>query len=352
MSARADVSIVVVSYASGADLAVSLPAAAAQEGVAAEILVVENGDPALSRELAAAHGARFLPQPSNRGFAGGANAGIAASAGRYILTLNPDCRLAPDFCAALVRRLDEATDAGSASGKLFRAEGAELSPAAVLDSTGIVFTGSGRHFDRDSGAADSADDAREREIAGVTGAAGFYRRSALDSVRISTGWFDEDFFLYREDADLALRLRAAGWRCLYVPEAVAWHRRASLPDRRGGTSPAANYHSVKNRFLLRINNGPVPEFRRVPTLLRDLVVLGACLTVERSSLPAFSWLARNRRRLLSKRREIAATTAASRRGAASSGRDTASRSSGDAGKASRDAGKASKDAGKPPGTAR
>lgn len=339
-----DVSIVVVSYGPAADLAVSLPAAAAQEGVAAEIVVVENGDASLSRDLAARHGARFLPQSENRGFAGGANAGIAATSGRYVLTLNPDCRLEPGFCAALVRRLDAegAADVGSASGKIFRAEGPELGPTGLLDSTGIVFTASGRHFDRDSGARDSrgADD-RLREIAGVTGAAGFYRRAALDSVRISTGWFDEDFFLYREDADLALRLRSAGWRCLHVPEAVAWHRRANLPDRRRTMTAAANFHSVKNRFLLRVNNAPVAEFRRVPTLLRDLVVFAACLTVERSSLPALSWLARNRRRLRAKRDEIRAVAAASRgeRASASSAERAAA--------ASRRGG-----GGEPPGTSR
>ncbi len=316
MSSVPDVSIVVVSYGSADDLAASLPAAAGQRDVSTELLVVENGDAAASREIAAVHGARFLPREKNLGFAGGANAGIAASSGRYVLTLNPDCRLDAGFCAALVRRMDapDASDAGSASGKVFRAEGAALAPTSVLDSTGILFTASGRHFDRDSGAADSAAiDARSHEIAGATGAAGFYRRSALDSVRISTGWFDEDFFLYREDADLALRLRAAGWRSLFVPGAVAWHRRRNLPERRREMDAAANFHSVKNRFLLRINNAPVPEFRRLPTLARDLVVLAGCLLGEWSSLPAFSWLARNRRRLLAKRAEIAALRGAAGR---------------------------------------
>jgi len=71
-------------------------------------------------------------------------------------------------------------------------------------------------------------------------------------------------------------------------------------------SALANMHSVKNRFLLRINNRMPGGAARtlVPTLLRDLVVVGACLTVERSSLPAFGWLWRNRKRLWEKRREI------------------------------------------------
>ena len=316
VNARPDVSIVVVSFGSAADLPVSLAAAAAQERVAAELLVVENGEPSASRDLAVRHGARFLPQDENRGFAGGANAGIAASSGRYVLTLNPDCRLDAGFCAALVGRMDapDAADAGSASGRILRGTGPDLAPAGLVDSTGIVFTASGRHFDRDAGAPDSPEiAARTAPIAGVTGAAGFYRRAALDSVRISTGWFDEDFFLYREDADLALRLRAAGWRCLFVPDAVAWHRRMNLPQRRRRMSAAANRHSVKNRFLLRINNAPVPEFRRIPTLARDVVVAAGCLLREWPSLPAFAWLARNRRRLLAKRAEIDARAAESRR---------------------------------------
>jgi GT2 family glycosyltransferase len=143
-------------------------------------------------------------------------------------------------------------------------------------------------------------------VAGASGAAGFYRRSALEAARISTGYFDSDFFLYREDADLALRLSALGWRCLYVPAAVAWHRRRNLPERRRQMSALANFHSVKNRFLLRINNRSLAQQVRtlVPTAARDLVVLAACLTVERTSLPAFGWLWRNRRRLWAKRREI------------------------------------------------
>ncbi|HET7453597.1 MAG TPA: glycosyltransferase [Thermoanaerobaculia bacterium] len=319
-----DVSIVVVSYGSGADLPVSLGAAAAQAGVSTELLVVENGDPSASRGAAEAAGARFLPQPENRGFAGGANAGIAAASGRYVLTLNPDCRLDPGFCAALVRRMDADPECGSASGRILRGEGDTLAPSGVVDSTGIVFTASGRHFDRDSGAPDTpAVAGRAGPIAGVTGAAGFYRRTALDSVRISTGWFDEDFFVYREDADLALRLRAAGWRCVYVPEAVAWHRRTNLPDRRRKMTAAANRHSVKNRFLLRINNAPVPEFRPVPTLARDVVVVVGCLVSEWASLPAFGWLIRHRRRLLAKRAEIAAIVERAR--SAGSAREPAAR---------------------------
>ncbi len=307
-----DVSIIVVSKDDAADLPVSLGSAVAQRGVSWETLLVDNASTDGSRDVprAFAGSVRLLALERNVGFAAGMNAGIEATSGRYVLALNPDCRLAPDFAATLVRRLDaaDAGDVGSASGRLMRARGEGLEPADLLDSAGIYFTAAGRHFDR--GAGERADGLyeKEEEIAGTSGAAGFYRRAALESARISTGYFDADFFLYREDADLAWRLRRLGWRCLYVPTAVAFHRRRNLPERRRQMTALANMHSVKNRFLLRINNQTGGEFVKtlVPTLGRDAVVLGACLTVERSSLPAFGWLWRNRRRLWAKRREIQA----------------------------------------------
>jgi len=282
--------------------------ALAQRGVSTEVLVIDNASRDSSREAAERAGARVLALPTNVGFAAAMNAGIDATSGRYVLALNPDCRLEPDFAAVLAARLDSRPDVGSASGRLLRAQGRELSATSLLDSAGIVFTASGRHFDRGSGETAAGRFETEEEIAGASGAAGFYRRTALEEARISTGCFDADFFLYREDADLAWRLASLGWKCLYVPTALAAHRRRNLPERRRSMTPLVNLHSVKNRFLLRINNQTAGEALRtcVPTLARDLVVVVACLTVERTSLPAFGWLWRNRKRLWAKRREIQA----------------------------------------------
>jgi GT2 family glycosyltransferase len=305
-----DVSIIVVSKEDAADLPISVGSALAQTGVDCEILVVDNASADASREVARGLSprVRVLALPENTGFAAAMNAGIDASTGRYVLALNPDCRLEPDFASILTRRLDakDAADVGSASGRLLRGEGPALTPSGRLDSAGIYFTAAGRHFDRGAGEEAAGRFDTEEVIVGPSGAAGFYRRAALESARISTGYFDADFFLYREDADLAWRLRSVGWRSLYVPAALAYHRRRNLPERRRQMSALANLHSVKNRFLLRINNQTAGDFARtlVPTLARDVVVVGACLTVERSSLPAFGWLWKNRSRLWAKRREI------------------------------------------------
>lgn len=308
-----DVSIVLVSHDSSEDLPVSLPSALAQRGVSAEVLVVDagsrDGSPSVAGRVAPE--ARVIEIGENVGFPAAMNAGIEASGGRYVLALNPDCRLEPEYAARLVSRLDGRPEVGSASGRILRAEGAALAATSRLDSTGIVFTASGRHFDRGSEEEAAGRYLVEEEIAGTTGAAGLYRREALESARVSAGYFDRDFFLYREDADLAWRLRNLGWKCLYVPDAVAYHRRRNLPTRRRAMTDLANYHSVKNRFLLRINNQTGAELLRTlaPTVARDLVVLAACLTIERPSLPAFAWLWRNRRRLWAKRKEIQARVA-------------------------------------------
>jgi len=320
MTSHLDVSIIIVSKDDAGDLPVSLGSAMAQRGATCETILVDNascdGSQEVARRLSPA--VRLLALPENVGFAAAMNAGIEATTGRYVLAVNPDCRLEPDFAAVLARRLDraDAADVGSASGRLLRADGPELSPDGRLDSTGIYFTAAGRHFDRGAGEPAAGRYESEGEVFGASGAAGFYRRSALESAKISTGYFDADYFLYREDADLAWRLRNLGWRSLYVPSAVAYHRRRNLPERRRRMTELANRHSVKNRFLLRINNQSRGELLRtlVPTLARDAVVLGACLTVERSSLPAFGWLWRNRRRLWAKRREIQAKVRTGRMG--------------------------------------
>src|ERR1700693_6104525 len=118
------VSIIVVAHNDEADLPQSVGSALAQRGVTTETLVVDNDSSAAPREAVERAGgdrARLLELPENIGFAAAMNLGIGASSGRYVLALNPDCRLEPDFAEVLAGRLDSLPDVGSASGKLLRA---------------------------------------------------------------------------------------------------------------------------------------------------------------------------------------------------------------------------------------
>jgi GT2 family glycosyltransferase len=181
----------------------------------------------------------------------------------------------------------------------------------MVDAAGMLVTPSGRHFDRGAGRVDDGSFDRPAWVFGGTGAAAFYRREALEDVAYpGHEVFSPSFFAYREDAELAWRLQSRGWRCLYAPLAVGAHRRGFRPeDGRRGHS-AVNRYSVRNRFLLRWHCADLGwHLRCLPWwLARDLMVVAACLTVERTSLPALADLwrlrgdARRRRRWVLERR--------------------------------------------------
>src|ERR1700681_2301343 len=133
-----------------------------------------------------------------------------------------------------------------------------------------------RHFDRGW---HEPDDGRSRQmdyVFGASAAAALYRREMIADISDGRNFFDPDFFAYREDADVAWRAQLLGWQCLYVPEAVAYHVRHVLPTNRQSVSAAINMHSVKNRFLMRINNLSGRQYLRhfFAITWRDLLVFG------------------------------------------------------------------------------
>jgi GT2 family glycosyltransferase len=237
---------------------------------------------------------------SNAGFAKAHNDLIRAFPADYVLVLNPDAVLKPAFLQEIVAALDAREDAASASGKLLRLDG------MTIDSTGIVMIRGQRHLDRGAGEPDLGQYDRAEDIFGPSGAAGLYRLKALRDVAVDGEFFDEGFFAYREDADLAWRLRARGWTSIYVPSALALHRRRVTPERRASLPPAINYHSVKNRFLLRLNNMTARQYRKDfwHITARDLLVVGYVFLREWSSMRAFGYLISNFPRLWNKRRII------------------------------------------------
>ncbi len=243
----------------------------------------------------------------NRGYAGGHNAGLAANDCPLVLLLNPDVRLGPNYIRELQAAMERHPQAGAASGKLWRGH-PDLTPleGPVLDSTGIIMTRNQRHFDRGAGHADSGQHDREEEVFGVSGAAPLYRRSMLEDIRVAGEIFDESFFSYREDVDLAWRARLLGWSAVYVPSATAVHRRRVRPENRHMLPAILNRHSVKNRFLLRLKNQTASNLRHtwLPALLRDTGVIGYMLLREWSSLPALAEVLRLWPRTWRKRRQI------------------------------------------------
>jgi GT2 family glycosyltransferase len=246
--------------------------------------------------------ATHIINDTNRGFSAAVNQAVRIAGGEFVLLLNPDAYLEPEYISSLVAALT-GQRFGMATGKLLQPE------TNLIDSKGIRMTRSGRHFDIGQGERDTPyvpAGTPGAEVFGVSGAAAMYRAGFIRDVAIGGEFLDEDFFAFREDADVAWRGRLFGWRAVYVPEAIAHHVRTVTPKKRHELSVAINMHGVKNRFLLRLKNeGLYLALRNAPfELTRDLVVVLATLTIERSSLPALTWLWKNRRRIMEKRRAI------------------------------------------------
>ena len=308
MSART-VSITIVTFNSAQFIARCLQHVFEQDYPCIEVIVVDNasmdGTPDILRSLNSR--IQFLANSINVGFAAGQNQAIARSNGGWVLTLNPDVRLRPDFVSRAVAAGEIDRNVGSVSGKLVRMRPDFDVPATnTLDSAGIYFTPALRHFDRGSGETDRGSYDQLEYVFGVTGAAGLYRREMIEDVSIDGEFFDNDFFAYREDADLAWRAQLLGWTCLYVPNVVAYHVRSVLPSNRKSLAAAINMHSVKNRFLMRIKNITADLYLRhlLAISFRDVLVAGACLLREFTSLRAFPIVFRSFRRMLAKRRQI------------------------------------------------
>jgi GT2 family glycosyltransferase len=289
------VSVVIVTWNSAPFLRRCLAALAAHTYRQIELIHVDNASAddsvAIVREYAKA---THIINDTNRGFSAAVNQAVRIANGEFVLLLNPDAYLEPDYVSSLVAAMK---DFGMATGKLLQAE------TKLIDSKGIRMTRSGRHFDIDQGLRDTPD---TREVFGVSGAAAMYRMSFIRDVTIGGEFLDEDFFAFREDADVAWRGRLFGWRAVYVPEAIAHHVRTVTPEKRRALSAMINMHGVKNRFLLRLKNeGLYLAIRNAPfELTRDVIVIIAALTIERTSLPALNWLWKNRRRIMEKRRAI------------------------------------------------
>ncbi len=305
------VAVTIVTWESARWLARCLDALAHQTLPPAEVVVLDNASLDQSAAIAAGHGrvTQVLRQVSNLGFAAGQNRAIRATAAPWVLVLNPDAFLEPTFLERLLERAQILPRTGALCGKLLRArdDGAPVEPAEI-DSSGMIVTRAFRHLDRGSGEPDRGQYDTEEAVFGATGAGVLLSRAMLDDVAVEGEVFDERFFAYREDADLAWRAQLFGWDCLYVPQAVGYHVRRVLPERRRELPAAINRASVRNRFLMRIKNADAALWWHCGWrgLARDLVVVGGCLAREWSSLGAFVDVAREMPRVLRWRRAIRA----------------------------------------------
>lgn len=257
----------------------------------------------------------------NYGFAKGHNIGIEkalALGAEYVFIANPDIVLEKDALQKMVTALHEDTSAGFATPKIYRAD-KNIHPIEpkTFDACGMYFNDNIRHLDRGSNQIDRGEFQKSQYVFGATGAALLLKKSFILDCKFQTNdpneieLFDNSFFLYREDAELALRGQILGWNCRYVPDATVYHTRVVTPEKRKSIPDIYNLYSVRNRFLIQINN-----FSLLLCLIcikgfivRNLAVILACLTIERSSFAGikevvklFPQAIQKRRYILTKRR--------------------------------------------------
>ncbi|HUF78911.1 MAG TPA: glycosyltransferase, partial [Thermoanaerobaculia bacterium] len=266
MSAPPRLAVCIVTHNEARDLPACLAAAVALETRPLEIVVVDcasrDATLAAARAFAPSAGVRYelCPLPDNRGFAGGMNEALARSTAPWVLTLNADARPAPDYAERLIARAEREAHRGRAvgavTGRLVRfrpiGTGGGAGDPRILDACGMRLLPTWRHLDRGSGEADRGQLGRPERVFGATGAASLFARRALEDAAVEGEIFDARFHTFREDAELAFRLNERGWEVLYEPAGLCEHRRANLPERRAAMSPEVNYHSLKNRYLLRL----------------------------------------------------------------------------------------------------
>jgi len=242
----------------------------------------------------------------NRGFSFAFNEGVRSTDDPFILSLNPDVVLQPDCLDHMVRIMVEQERVGVVAPKLLRADNPSL-----IDSTGLFISRSRCPYDRGQGEVDRGQYDHDTEIFGACGAAALYRRSMLEDLAFANEYFDEDFFAYYEDADLAWRAQLSGWRAVFVPFAIGIHVRGwgdSL-RKQSKRNPIGPRLALRNRYLMSLKNDRLSNFLAdLPFLLASELprLLYAAFTMPSVLLGALDFVAlsgtirRKRRRLWQK----------------------------------------------------
>lgn len=243
----------------------------------------------------------------NLGYAGGCNLGIRSTSEEYVVLLNNDTEVKPDWLKALAVELDRDPSVAAAQPKILWLQDRSLfdysgGAGGMMDIYGFPYC-LGRLFDakeKDQGQYDGG----IKNIFWASGSASIYRRSALDRV----GLLDEDFFMHMEEIDLAWRMHLAGFRVIAVPGSIIYHLS-------GGSLPAGNFRKMylnhRNSLLMLWKNYSLASLIWIwpARLLLEMMaffkaVVSGNLEWAKAIVLAGLWITENPRILLKKRRDI------------------------------------------------
>lgn len=240
------VSVVIPNWNGAAHLPTCLDSLRRQTYPRVEVIVADNasqdGSQALIRERYPE--VRLVALPENRGFTGACNAGMQAAQGEIIILLNNDTEAAPDWIEQVVAAFERHPQAGMVASKMLLFDRRD-----TLHTAGDFYRVDGRAGNRGVWQKDGPPYDREEYVFSACGGSAAYRRAMLDEI----GLLDNDFFFSMEDVDLAWRAQLAGWRCVYAPRAVVYHRLAAT-----GGGVTASFYDGRNTLWVIAKNYPAP----------------------------------------------------------------------------------------------
>lgn len=251
----ATASIIIVNWNGRQHLAECLDSLAAQSYRDFEVVLVDNGSVDDSDMFVRERypWVKLVALDYNSGFATGNNIGLAHAVGRYIISLNNDTRVEPEWLAELVQVAESNPKAGMVASRICAYHNHDS-----IDSLGVAICPDGmsraafrlRSFS-------TLQLSPVQEVLLPSGCAALYRREMLDEI----GFFDDAFFAYCEDTDLGLRGRAAGWGALLARNAVVYHKYSQTG---GGFSPFKLYLVERNHYWVALKNFPTSMLLLLP----------------------------------------------------------------------------------------
>lgn len=272
------VAIIIVTYNSAPVLGMCLDSLQRQTRAANLIVIVDNNsaDTGYLDQIPAEAPFKLVRNRRNEGFCSANNTGYnLAKSCQYVLFLNPDAFVSNCFLDQALQWMERPENArvGCLTGTLLGFDVASNRPTGRIDSTGIFQKWYGKWFDRAQGAPWDTlaplSPNRPEDVPAACGALMFCRTAALQEL---AQVFEPGFFMYKEDIDLSLRLRARGWRIVYQPDLLCHHGRGWQGRTR--MSYESRYRSARNELRVCWRNG-------LKGLPYSLLKLAYVATVER-----------------------------------------------------------------------
>lgn len=215
-----------------------------------EVILVDNGSTDGSQAYVRAQfpEVRLLEMGRNTGFTGACNAGWAAAQGEFVILLNNDTEADPRWLAEILAAFERHPQAGIVACKMLLFDQRDH-----FHTAGDLYRVDGIPGNRGVWQQDVGQFDQEEYVFSACGGGASYRRAMLDEI----GFLDDDFFFSCEDVDMGWRAQLAGWKTVYAPTAVLYHKlKASA-----GTGPISSYHDGRNFLYVIWKNYPTSLLR-------------------------------------------------------------------------------------------